>query len=237
MGILGQLGGGEVVGRIGHHRLAQGGLGVGHHVIGGGLLPLEGIAQGIGQGAGHHVAGELRHPWDLELGQLLAYIQHPDVLLELPHLALVADQHQGLAYLRQTHLDPLEEADRPLALQLGVVEEAAPLGPPRQIALQQVAGLGASVVMILAAHQAQADVGIGRRQQHGGIGAIVGVGVVGLHRQKQLAQVHHAIGAIQIGNVGKDAVMFPAHDLVTGNPATTIGRVSQPLAGHQFDVA
>ncbi|MNT80815.1 hypothetical protein D3C72_2203340 [compost metagenome] len=91
--------------------------------------------------------------------------------------------------------------------------------------------------MILVAHQAQADVGVSRRQQHGGIGAIVGGRVVGLHRQKYLAQVDHAIGAIQIGNVGKDAVMLPAHDLVTGNPATTIGRVSQPLAGHQPNVA
>ncbi|MNG95899.1 hypothetical protein D3C79_549480 [compost metagenome] len=237
VGILGQLGGGEVVGRIGHHRLAQGGLGVGHHVIGGGLLPLEGVAQGIGQGAGHHVAGELRHPWDLELGQLLAYVQHPDVLLELPRLALVADQHQGLADLRQTHLDPLEEADRPLPFQLGVVQEAAPLGPTGQVALQHVAGLGAGVVVVPGAHQAQAHVGVARRQQHRGVGAVVGVGVVSLHRQKRLAQAHVTIGAVEIADVGEQAVVLAADDLAAGDPATAVQGVGQPLAGHQLDVA
>ncbi len=37
--IFRELGGGEVVGRIGHHGLAQGGFEVGHHVIGGSAAP------------------------------------------------------------------------------------------------------------------------------------------------------------------------------------------------------
>ncbi|MNO65718.1 hypothetical protein D3C76_564860 [compost metagenome] len=235
--IFRQLGGGEVVGRIGHHGFAQGGLDVGHHIIGGRLLPLEGVTQRICQLAGHYVAGELGHPGDLELAQLLGHFQHAHILLELARLALVADQHQGLPHLRQAHLDPLEEADRPLPFQLGVVQEAAPLGPTGQIALQHVAGSVPSVVVILGAHQTQAHVGVARRQQHSGVGAVIGVGVVGLHRQERLAQVDHPIGAVEIADIGKQAVVLAADDFVAGDPAAAIGGIRQPLAGQQLDVA
>ena len=235
--IFRELGGGEVVGGIGHHCLAQGGLGVGHHVIGGRLLPLEGVAQRIRQLAGHHVAGELGHPWDLELGQLIGHFQHPHILLELPRIALVADQHQGLPYLRQAHLDPLEEADRPLPFQLGVVQKAAPLGPTGQVALQHVTGSVPGVVVVFGGHQAQAHVGVARRQQHGGVGTVIGVGVVGLHRQKRLAQVDHPIGAVEIADIGKQAVVLAADDFVAGDSAAAIGGIRQPLAGQQLDVA
>ncbi|MND58712.1 hypothetical protein D3C80_498810 [compost metagenome] len=232
-----ELGGGEVVGRIGHHGLAQGGLEVGHHVIGGRLLPLEGVAQRVGQLAGHHVAGELGHPGDLELGQLLGHFQNAHILLELAGFALVADQHQGLPHFRQAHLDALEEADRPLPFQLGVVQEAAPLGPTGQVALQHVTGLGAGVVVIPGAHQAQTHVRVARGQQHRGVGAVVGVGVVGLHRQKRLAQAHVPIGAVEIADVGEQAIMPPAHDLAAGDAPAAIGGIRQPLAGQQLDVA
>ena len=173
----------------------------------------------------------------LELGQLLGYLQHPHILLELTGLVLVTDHHQGFAHLRQAGLNPLEEADRPLPSQLGIVEKTLPLGATRQIALHHIAGVVAGVVVVFGGHQGKAHVRIVGRQQHGGIRTIVGVGVVRLHRQKYLAQVHHPIGPIQIADIGKHAVMFAADDLLAGDaPATVLG-VRHPLAGHQLDIA
>ena len=168
---------------------------------------------------------------------MLGHLQHPHILLELAGLALVADQHQGLPHLRQAHLDALEEADRPLPFQLGVVQEAAPLGPTGQVALQHVTGGGAGVVVILGAHQGQPHVRVARRQQHRGVGAVIGVGVVGLHRQEGLAQVDHPICAVEIADVGEQAVVLATDDLAAGHPATAIGGIRQALAAEQLDVA
>ncbi|MNY24705.1 hypothetical protein D3C86_1584390 [compost metagenome] len=168
---------------------------------------------------------------------MLAHIQHPHILLELPRLGLVADQYQSFADLRQAHLNPLEEADRPLAFQLGVIQEAAPLGASGQITLQNVAGMVAGVVVILGGHQRHAHVGVARRQQHGGIGAEIGIGVVGLHRQEHLAHIDHPIGAVQVGYVGEHGVMLAADDLLAGDAPAAVRGVGQPLAGHQPNVS
>ncbi|MNQ00489.1 hypothetical protein D3C85_131400 [compost metagenome] len=237
-GVLGELGGGEILGTIGHYRLAQGGLGVGDGVIGGGLFSLEAVAQWVGQLAGHHQTLELAAvTGHQELAQLGTDRQHPHILLELAGLVLVPHQAQHLADLGDAQLLALEEADRPLAFQLGVVQEALPFRATRQIAFHPIPGRGTGIVVVLGGHQRQPHVRVCRRQQHDHVGTEIGVGVVGLHCQKTLAQVDHPIGAVKIRNVGEHGVMFPAQDLVAGDAATAIRGVGHALTGHQLDIA
>ena len=159
-----QLGGRKVVGGIGHHGFPQGGLG-GCLVIGAGLLPFKGVAQRVSDHAGDHVAGELalvaRHP---ELAQLGGYPVNPHILLNLVPLPFVADQHQHLPDFRQPHLNALQDADRPLPFQLGIVEHPLPLRASGLIALQGVTGVIAGVVVVFGGHQRQVDAGVTGRQ-------------------------------------------------------------------------
>ncbi|MCY1295819.1 hypothetical protein D9M70_451780 [compost metagenome] len=155
-----------------------------------------------------------------------------------PHVLAedAADQLVHLTDLRQALLLTLDAGQGALPGELVAQQLEGGSHGRHHIALDAVACIQALVGLAAGVEQHHGHARVGRHLGDNGVGAQVGVGVIGQHPGEGLAQGDTAQRAVEPGDVGEQVVHLAIHHGLPGGTAATVVLVGKALGLEQFHV-